>query len=97
MLLLMPDETRSSVKSLPKEKFKVLAEANGWSLEHARGYVDGEISRRRNTAPSKYAQIGIDEYCLGFRAGFYERATPGPTRSGSPDAPVRIRRNAGRP
>ena len=85
------------MKILSEEKIKVLVERNRWSPAYAQGYVDGEISRRRNTAPSKYAQIGIDEYCLGFRAGFYERATPGPTRSGSPDAPVRIRRNAGRP
>ena len=85
------------MKVLSEEKIKLLAERNRWSPAYAQGYVDGEIARRRNTAPSKYAQIGIDEYCLGFRAGFYERATPGPTRSGSPDAPVRMRRNAGRP
>jgi hypothetical protein len=73
MMLLMPDDTRSSVKSLPKEKFKVLAEANGWSLEHARGYVDGQAFRLRGKQPSQYALVGIDEYCLGFRAGYYER------------------------
>ena len=61
------------MKILCKEKSKVLAERNGWSLAHAEGYVDGETFRRRGTTPSKYAQIGIDEYCLGFRAGYYER------------------------
>ena len=61
------------MKFLCKEKSKVLAERNGWSLAHAEGYIDGETFRRRGTTPSKYAQIGIDEYCLGFRAGYYER------------------------
>jgi hypothetical protein len=73
MLLVMPDESRPSVKSSPKEKFRVLAEANGWSLEHARGYVEGEAYRLRGIRPSQYALVGIDEYCLGFRAGYYER------------------------
>lgn len=61
------------MKVLSREKVKVLAEKNGWSLSQAEGYVDGETFRRRGKTPSKYAQIGIDEYCLGFRAGYYER------------------------
>jgi len=61
------------MKVLSKEKFKVLAEAYGWTLDHAKGFVDGETFRRRGTTPSTYAQIGIDEYSLGFRAGYFER------------------------
>jgi len=61
------------VKVLSKEKCQVVAERNGWSLERARGYVDGETFRLRAKRPSKYALIGIDEYGLGFRAGYYER------------------------
>src|SRR3954468_22506753 len=61
------------MESLSKDKIKVLAEMNGWSLSRAEGYVDGENFRRRGKTPSAYAQIGIDEYCLGFRAGYYER------------------------
>lgn len=61
------------MKVLSREKVKVLAEKNGWSLSQAEGYVDGETFRRRGKTPSKYAQIGIDEYCQGFRAGYYER------------------------
>ena len=61
------------MKILCKEKIKVLAESNGWSLAHTEGYIDGETFRRRGTTPSTYAQIGIDEYSLGFRAGYYER------------------------
>lgn len=70
------------MKILSHEKFKVLAEKNGWSLTHAEGYVDGETSRTHGKAPSQYALIGIDEYSLGFRAGYFERRQPSPTRSG---------------
>jgi hypothetical protein len=85
------------MKILSEEKIKVLAERNGWSPSYAQGYVDGESHRRRGTTPSKYAQIGIDEYCLGFRAGFYERSRPGPARSSSSQSSFRMRKNAGRP
>jgi hypothetical protein len=75
------------MKVLPKEKFKALAEANGWSLEHARGFVDGETFRLRGTPPSQYVLVGIDEYSLGFRAGYYERQDP-ESRTDTPGAPV---------
>ena len=61
------------MKALSKEKSKVLAERYGWSLATAEGYVDGEIFRRRRTRPSKYVEVGIDDYCLGFRASYYKR------------------------
>ena len=84
------------MKVLSEEKVKVLAERNGWSLAYAEGYIEGETFRRRGMTPSRYAQIGIDEYSLGFRAGYYERQNPGLTRSGRPEMPVRVWRNAGR-
>jgi hypothetical protein len=65
-------------------KAKVLAERNSWSMARAQGYVDGEISRRRGATPSKYAQIGIDDYSLGFRAGYYERNEPRLTNTKNP-------------
>lgn len=74
------------MKVLPKEKFKALAEANGWSLEHARGYVDGEAFRLRGKAPSQYVLVGIDEYSLGFRAAYYQRQNTG-ARADTPGAP----------
>jgi len=76
------------MKILAKEKVKVVAEQNGWSLAHAEGYVDGETYRRRGMAPSTYARIGIDEYCLGFRAGYYERMNAELVHSNRPAAPV---------
>jgi len=63
---------------LTREKTKVLADRNGWSLARAEGYVDGEVHRRRGLTPSRYMQVGIDEYCLGFRAGYYERKEAAP-------------------
>jgi hypothetical protein len=55
-------------------KVNLLAQRNGWSIARAQGFVDGEISRRRGAPPSAYARVGIDDYCLGFRSGYYERA-----------------------
>ncbi len=70
------------MKDLYEEKVKVVAERNGWSLTHAKGFVDGDRTRRRGAAPSKYAQVGIDEYSLGFRAGYFERSKPAPMHDG---------------
>lgn len=70
------------MKDLYEEKVKVVAERNGWSLTHAKGYVDGDRTRRRGATPSKYAQVGIDEYSLGFRAGYFERGKPAPMLDG---------------
>ena len=84
------------MKVLSEEKIKVLADRNGWSPAYAEGYIDGDTFRRRGTTLTQYAQVGIDEYCLGFRAGYYERNKPDPTRSGRPDVPAKIRRSIGR-
>jgi hypothetical protein len=84
------------MKILSSEKIKLLAARNTWSLAQAEGYVDGDACRRRGTTPSMVAQIGIDDYSLGFRAGFYERNLPGLTRPGKPEAPDEVRQNATR-
>ncbi len=78
------------MKVLADEKFRILAESNGWSLAHAEGFTDGETSRRRGKPPSQYALIGIDEYSLGFRAGYFERRSPDSARSGEPARQNRI-------
>ena len=74
------------MKVLSEEKVKVLAEKNRWTLNHAEGYIEGETFRRRGMTPSMYAQIGIDEYSLGFRAGYYERRDPDSSRTVKPEA-----------
>ena len=75
------------MKVLSKEKSKVLATRHGWSLAQAEGYIDGETFRRRGKAPSMYVQIGIDEYCLGFRASYYERESA-TSRASLPEVPL---------
>ena len=62
------------MKFLSKEKSKVLAERNGWTLPRAEGYIDGERARKRGTPPAKYVLVGIDDYCQGFRAGYFSRS-----------------------
>ena len=84
------------MKVLAIEKIKWLAARNGWSLAQSEGYIDGEACRRQGTMPSQYAQIGIDEYSLGFRAGFYERNLPGLTRPGKPGAPDEVLQQSSR-
>ena len=63
------------MKVLAAEKSRLLAEQNGWSLAHAQGFVDGETCRRLGQTPARCSVIGIDEYSLGFRAGYFERGT----------------------
>ncbi len=53
-------------------KHEVLAQQNGWSSAYARGYIEGELAHLNNTAPTIYVMVGIDEYCLGFRARYFE-------------------------
>ena len=64
---------------LSKEKSQVLAERNGWSMDYSRGYVDGEMNRRRGQSPTAYVLVGIDQYSLGFRAGYFDRAPARPS------------------
>ena len=61
------------MRVLSEEKIRIVAERNGWSRTLAKGYVDGQSLRRRGETPSRYVQVGFDEYSLGFRAGFYGR------------------------
>lgn len=72
------------MKVLSTEKSKLLAEQYGWSLVHAQGFVDGETSRRLGKTPALCALVGIDEYSLGFRAGYFERQNEN-VRSGRAD------------
>jgi hypothetical protein len=64
------------MKLLSEEKPKILAEKHGWPIARAQGYVAGEASRRLDEVPSTYALVGIDDYALGFRAGYFVRRSP---------------------
>ena len=61
------------MKVLSSERSRQLAEQNGWSLQFAQGNVDGEASRRLGKAPALHTLVGIDQYALGFRSGYFER------------------------
>ena len=61
------------MRVLSEQKTKLLAEENGWSLDYANGFLKGEYSRRSRVKLSSYAMVGLDEYCLGYRAGYFER------------------------
>jgi hypothetical protein len=75
---------------LSKEKFKVLAEQQGWSLTTAEGYVDGEAFRKRGKKPPAHALVGMDEYSEGFRAGYYARKPRGGKgKPSKPSAPAK--------
>jgi hypothetical protein len=56
-----------------REKSVVLAEQNGWPIISAKGYVDGEVFRKRRKDPPLHAMVGIDGYSEGFRAGYFDR------------------------
>ena len=61
------------MKVLATERSRQLAEQNGWSLAFSQGHVDGEASRRSGKALAVRVRVGIDQYSLGFRAGYFER------------------------
>jgi len=68
------------VESLLKQQSKALAKENGWSLDFAEGFLKGEYSRRSGATLSTYATVGLNDYCLGFRAGYFVRRNPATTR-----------------
>lgn len=83
------EDIRGDMNQLLREKIKVVADRNVCSLEQARGFVDGETARRRGKPPTRLTLVGIDEYCLGFRAGYFERRQPGAARPSRFDAQSR--------
>jgi hypothetical protein len=42
---------------------------------YEKGYADGAGARRLNKRPSPSQLVGMDEYCHGFRAAFFDRAS----------------------
>ncbi len=61
------------MKALPRKDGPALAEEMGWTQERVNGYMDGERYRREKLTLSMYHRVGIDEYALGFRTGYYEQ------------------------
>jgi len=65
------DGGRYNVKTNPMSER--LETAYDWSPDRARGYADGVVCRMSGNRISKYVLVGIDEYSLGLRAGYYNR------------------------
>jgi hypothetical protein len=45
---------------------------NEGKAKYARGLADGSAARERGLSITSYVAVGIDEYCKGFRAGYYD-------------------------
>ena len=63
----------SDKKFLIKQNSGILAQQNGWSTIYTEGYLEGRYRHRLGKPPGAYLRVGIDEYTLGFRAGYFER------------------------
>lgn len=71
-----PNQHCGDMTLLSKKKLRLLADRHGWSISRAEGYIKGESARRRGEIPSTYSMVGIDDYALGFRAGYFVRESP---------------------
>ena len=77
----------TDAESLIKEKARMSTEEHAWPPGYADGYVEGRSRRGRGEPPGAYLMVGIDEYALGFRAGYFQRKGAAITQtraSGSP-------------
>ena len=64
----------SNMKDLLIARSKELAQEMGWTLERAKGYVDGETSHRSGLKLSAYYKVAMDDYSKGYRTGYYTQA-----------------------
>ena len=64
-----------------------------WTFERTRGFIQGAQHRRLGTLPSSYPIIGMDDYCVGFREGYFERHPSSP----NPRDPQRVANRLGAP
>ena len=71
----------SDAESLTKKRAAILAEQDNCSPGYADGYIDGEYHRRRGAPLGAYLMVGIDDFALGFRAGYFKRKTSASTQS----------------
>jgi hypothetical protein len=57
--------------SSPEQYHLLLAQRNGWTLAYAEGYAQGKLDCIHRKAPGNYVLVGMDDYCSGFRAGYF--------------------------
>jgi hypothetical protein len=65
----------SDKEFLIKQNSGILAQQNGWSTAYAEGYLEGRYHQRLGKPLGTYVRVGIDDYPLGYRAGYFERKT----------------------
>jgi hypothetical protein len=58
----------------PEQDHLLLAQRNGWSLTYAQGYAQGKLDCIHRKDPGSYLLVGMDDYCSGFRAGYFSTA-----------------------
>ena len=66
----------SDKEFLIKQNSAILAEQNGRSTPYTEGYLEGKHHRGLGKVLGAYAMVGIDEYPLGYRVGYFERNDP---------------------
>lgn len=78
--IAIDDIHRHDMKLFLGQKSREVTDPEGWSPDFAVGILEGESSRRGGTKPSSFHIVGLNEYCLGFRAGYFQRTNPVVTR-----------------
>ena len=68
----------SDKEFLIKQNSGILANQNGWSTAYSEGYLEGRYNQRLGKSLGTYVKVGIDDYPLGYRAGYFERKNPAP-------------------
>ena len=69
----MTKDDTGNVMVVYAREFQEQDESTSASRAHAEGYFAGASIRRRGEPLSGYALVGLDEYCLGLRAGYFVR------------------------
>jgi len=59
---------------------RAVAEDNGWSPAYAEGYVWGQSLRLQDKTIESHALVGIDDWALGFRTGYFGQESQASSR-----------------
>jgi hypothetical protein len=70
----------SDKEFLIKQNSGILAQQNDWSTAYAEGYLEGRYHQRLGKPLGTYVGVGIDDYPLGYRAGYFERKNAASTQ-----------------
>jgi hypothetical protein len=61
------------MKRFSEERLRRPGAKSGWNAARAQGYSDGRLARSRDAQPSEYGLVGTDDYCIGYRDGYFGR------------------------